>query len=305
VHVDELDVGDPARGRPCSRPPDRDRVDLDELEEALGPGPVEEHHAALGQGTCEQAGLGRQVALHRAVPVEVVLREVGVDGDGEAGPVDPVQVEPVAGDLGGDRIDPAVVEVPQESLEIRALRGGPHPGQPLPEHPRLHRADHARALAGGSERSLQQVADRGLAVRAGGADHGQLLAGMAVDHRRRRPHRRPGPTAPPAAGRAPAADAPPAGRPRRRRPPTRRGRAHRCGHPVRRRTASRPAPAGCRGSRRPPRPGRAPRRQAPLPPGGQRPPRRGSRSRRSWSWVQRRTGGSAPAGRTRSARAGA
>jgi hypothetical protein len=93
--------------------------DLDELEQPSGPRTVEVDDAARGERRREQPRLGCQVGLHRAVPVEVVLGEVGVGRDREAGPVDASEVEPVGGHLHRDRVDPAGPHPAQQPLQVR------------------------------------------------------------------------------------------------------------------------------------------------------------------------------------------
>jgi hypothetical protein len=182
LDVDELDVGVRVGS-------DRGHRDPDQLQQTPRPRAVEEHHPPGSERREEQAGLGGEVGLHRAVPVEMVLGEVRVDRHGEAGAVDAAQVQPVRGDLHGHGVDPTRVHPSQQTLQIRALGGGAHARLGLAVDPRLDRADHPDPDARGGERRLEEVGGGGLAVGARDADDRQVAARVPVDGSRGRPHR--------------------------------------------------------------------------------------------------------------------
>ena len=193
-------------------------------------GAVEVDDGPLGELGLEQAGLGLEVRLHRAVVVEVVAAEVGEHGHGEAGAVDPVQVEGVRRDLHGHDLDPVVAPAGQGALQVGGLRGGPGAREG---------AEHLGPAARGLGDVAQEVGGGGLAVGAGHPDD-RRAPGTGAGRTRR-------PPAPWRRGcRAPAAGAPagrggarPGAPPPRRRRPRRRGRGRRCGHRARSRRARR------------------------------------------------------------------
>ena len=88
---------------------------------------VDVDDGAVGQVRVEQRGLGGEVALHRAVEVEVVAAEVGEDRHREAGAVDPVHREGVRRDLHRDGPPALVGQLGQAGLQLGGLgrRGEP------------------------------------------------------------------------------------------------------------------------------------------------------------------------------------
>ena len=198
--------------------------------QAPAPGVVGAHHRRGGEGGREQPRLGREVVVHRAVEVEVVLGQVGEHGHREAGGVHPVQLQAVGRHLHGHRPVARSRHPGQPGLQLGALGGGAGARQG-PD-------DRARP-AGGGEHRRQEVGHGRLAGRAGDAHHRQV-PGTGGPRRRRPPGPwPPGRPAPPAGARRGAAGGrPPA--PRRPRPrPRRPGRDRRPGCPGHSRTGHR------------------------------------------------------------------
>jgi hypothetical protein len=115
------------------------------------------------------------------VEVEVVLGEVGEDGRPEAGAVDPVQGQAVAGHLHGRRPDAGVGHLGQQSLQVGRLGGGVEGRAALVPHADLDGADHPGDAAGGPEDRLQHEGGGGLAVGAGHPDQLQPARGMVEE----------------------------------------------------------------------------------------------------------------------------
>ena len=179
-------VGDDAADGPVGRAVDGVRDDRDRRLHGQPRPPVvveADHRPAAAVGR-EQRRLGREIGLHGAVEVEVVLGESGEDACGVGDRVDPVQRQRVRGDLHRDRVHPALAGDGEQRLQVRRLRRGPHRRHPLAGQPRLHGADHTRPQPGGGETRLEQVRDGGLAVGAGDAEHRHHLGGAGVHLRR-------------------------------------------------------------------------------------------------------------------------
>ena len=144
------------------------------------------HRGAIGEGGCEEARLGRDVRVDRAVVVEMILREVREAGDGETGAVDAVLIERVRRHLHRDGLDACVAHPRQERLQLGGL------GCRLPEAlgalgvTGLDGTDHAGAATGRDRDRLEEVARRGLAVGAGHAEHRHASRRMAEQARRER-----------------------------------------------------------------------------------------------------------------------
>ena len=139
----------------------------------------------------EEPALGEEVVLHVGVEVEVVLGQVGEQGQLEADRVDPVQGERVRGDLHRAGAVAALEHAAEGLLEVDRLRG-------RALDLLLDRADHlldgaqqARLDRRRLEHLAEQEGGRRLAVGAGDPRHPQLGRRVAVEARRDRRHRRP------------------------------------------------------------------------------------------------------------------
>ena len=198
----------------------------------------------------EQPALRVEVALHRAVEVEMVLREVREHERREANAVEAVQLGAVRGRLERAALVPGVEHLAKCPLQVDRLRGRAHSCAYLVPHARLDRAEQPGLPTRRLEDRVEQVRGRRLAVRARDARDLELVRGVpeelggrgrhrpagVLDHQLR--HWRPRAAARRRAPRPPAQPRPPRsrGRPRatreRRRttrparPPPRRRRGH-------------------------------------------------------------------------------
>ncbi len=141
-------------------------------------------------GAFEEAVFGREVVLHRAVEVEMVLREVGEDGRVEPHSVDPLERQRVRGDLedeirsaGGERglHHPHEVERFGRRVDGRRL---------AVRDPVQHRARQSGDAAGMAQHRIDGEHRCRLAVGAGHARQPQRLIRATVQpaaHQRQRP----------------------------------------------------------------------------------------------------------------------
>ena len=129
----------------------------------------------------EERRLRPEVVLHRLVEVEVVLREVGEQGDVEDRAVDAVLGERVARDLHDDVGRAGLPHHGEQGVQVGRLRSGANRLDPDPPHPRLDRAEEAGRLAERAQARLDEVRGRRLAVGAGDPDQGEVAGGLPVD----------------------------------------------------------------------------------------------------------------------------
>ena len=157
---------------------------------------VRVHHRepAAGRGTVaavEQHELGIEVALHRAMVVEMVVAQVGEHGDLARESEGAALHQGVAAHLDRHALDAALHHLAQQSVEFQGSRRGQGRRPGLVPDPDAGGADDAGAPAGGAEDGLQHPGGRGLAVGAGDADDPQCALGMAVKARGRLSQRPP------------------------------------------------------------------------------------------------------------------
>ena len=145
---------------------------------------VEIDHGVLQAGPVKQPRLGRAVALHGAVVVEVVARKIGEQrGRRRLDAVHPALVEAVGGDFHRDTVracaqrDPRAAPAATTASGVVWVAASSSPGKPLPSVPitavRRVRARQATARSSGSTRSCRWCRSR---------PHPQL---RATDRRRR------------------------------------------------------------------------------------------------------------------------
>ena len=126
-------------------------------------------------------GLGAVVVLHVGVEVEVVAAEVGEDRDVEDHAVDAAHHQRVAGHLHRAHVDAALDHQREQPVQVGRLRRGQRGLHVLPEDAGPDRPDDGARDARRQQPALEEPGGRGLALRAGDADHPQLLGRAAVD----------------------------------------------------------------------------------------------------------------------------
>ena len=166
-----------------------DHRDLGLTGQAAPPLVIDADDPAAGVGRGEEGPLGLVVGLHRAVEVEVVLSEVGEADDVEDDLVRPMQHEGVAGDLHRDHCHLVLDHPGEQAVQLGRLGSGADgPDRVLRA---LAVPVFGAAGADGSSSDVEGVqgagddgGDRGLAVRAGHAQRGQLRGRAAMDEGR-------------------------------------------------------------------------------------------------------------------------
>jgi hypothetical protein len=134
---------------------------------------VDHRDAGPRQLAAEQQLLGLGVLLHRAVEVEVILRQVGERADRELDAGQAVHRQRRRRHL-HHHVGHAIGDHPGERLvQHLGRRRGVRRVVALAAPAVVDRADHARLVAGGAQHRLDQVRGRGLAVGAGDADQRQ------------------------------------------------------------------------------------------------------------------------------------
>ena len=114
----------------------------------------------------EEPPLGVEVALDRAVEVEVVLGQVREDERREAHAVEPAELRAVRGRLHRAAAVTAVEHLAEAALEVDRLRRRPEGRTALAADPALDRAEQAGPPAARGEDRVEQERGRGLPVRA-------------------------------------------------------------------------------------------------------------------------------------------
>ncbi len=149
-----------------SRQPVRDHSGTRHLAEPLARRviQVDDGRAALLPEHREELSLGGEIVFHRFVEVEVILGQVGEDGDVKGTLRHPMQHQGVGGDLYNGGVRPLTTHPPEERLQIRGLRGGPLCLAADPPAPVLDRPDNPGPVAAGLERRLDQIAHGRLAI---------------------------------------------------------------------------------------------------------------------------------------------
>ena len=137
----------------------------------------------------EEPRLGLEVRIHRAVVVEMVLRQVREDRRIEHDAVDPLLLERMRRHLERRTSNAGVAHPCQQALEVGRLRRGAHEGNRFTRHARPGRPHDAGGPPGSVEDRGEQIRDGGLAVRAGHRDGRHRGRGMAERRGGHRPHR--------------------------------------------------------------------------------------------------------------------
>ena len=138
----------------------------------------------------EELGLGLEVRLHRAVEVEVVLREVREADGGEADALEPPHRDRDRGGLEHAGGITRVAHAREQPVQVGRLGRRQRERLAHAADARLDRAEQAAPPAGRVEHGREQEGRRRLAVRAGDADDRELLARAAAEHVRERAERR-------------------------------------------------------------------------------------------------------------------
>ena len=134
----------------------------------LAPAVVRGNYGQLGALGGEQLRLRLKVVLHRAVQVQVVLRQVRKTGHGILHAVDTVVVNRVGGHLHRRAPQAVLTHDGQQRMHVGRLGGGHLRGHGHAVNQNLNRANQAGLYTQtGAENGLQHVGGGGLAIRAG------------------------------------------------------------------------------------------------------------------------------------------
>ena len=178
------------RRLPVGRAVERDRHRrVESLGEPPAPLVVDHDDRASDVELLEQPQLGREVALHVGMEVEVVLAQVRERRGREVDAVGAVQLERMRGDLHRARAVARVEHLPEGRLQVDRLGRRAHRRAHAAADHGGHAAEQAARPAGGLEQLAHEMRRRRLAAGAGDADHRQLGRRVAVEARRGARHR--------------------------------------------------------------------------------------------------------------------
>ena len=127
----------------------------------------------------EEAGFGGEVGLHGFVVVEVVLGEVGEDGEGETAGADAGLVDGVAGDFDDGGAAAGGNHLSEGGLEGVGVGGGAVGGGVVAGPLFADGGEEAGVEAGLGEHVAQEPSGGGFAVGAGDAAEEEFLGGVA------------------------------------------------------------------------------------------------------------------------------
>ncbi len=132
----------------------------------------------------KQQPLGLQVGIPRAVVVEMLMGDVGDHADIEIAARNAPGGQSVGGGLQNCVGDPSIDELAQVSLDFESFGGGDMQTgiQRLIADDRIDGRDHPDFQAGSFHDLVEEIDGGGLAVRAGHADHRQVIGRAAVKH---------------------------------------------------------------------------------------------------------------------------
>ncbi len=153
----------------------------------LGNIDVEDRDPAFGHDLGEEAQLGREIGIRRAMIIEMVVTDVGEGRRRNAHAVEPVLVEPVAGGLHGEMLN-ALARKPVQGLMQRhrigcseCCAGATTCGA------QAQRPEAAAVDADAGPNLRREIGRRGFAVRAGDRDDGFGLMGVETRRHQRKP----------------------------------------------------------------------------------------------------------------------
>ncbi len=167
---------------PFARRAHGDRVGV-AREQAAAELVIRIHDAQRHLVALEQARLGGRVALHRAVEIQMIARQVGEHRRGELHRRRTPLHERVRRDFDGDVRRALVAESREQALQAHSVGCRVRPGLDRATSPRTERPDVGRRRARGFERLCDQPRAGGLAVRAGDADDAQRGRRIAEESR--------------------------------------------------------------------------------------------------------------------------
>ena len=144
---------------------------------AHGHDPAREGLAVLVK---EEFGLGLEIGFHVVMVIEMVLRKVGEDGPAEVHARHAILIESVGGNLHKGHLHACRAHAPKHGVHVEAVRGGHGRVLAVPGPAVGNSAEDARPLPRRSEKVIEQVGGRRLAVGPGHADHGERQGGRAV-----------------------------------------------------------------------------------------------------------------------------
>ena len=177
-------------GRAARGEADRAHLAADRVEQLATERIVQVHRRGAQARPVEQPRLGRAIAGHVAVVVQVIAGEVGEHAHVEMHAIHAALVERVRGHFHRHRLRAFVAQFGEQRMHAQHQRRGETGRHDLRPETGAERAHRTGLLPAQGPRLRQQLHGRGLAVGAGHPDRGHRRAGMAVEAVGHRAHAR-------------------------------------------------------------------------------------------------------------------
>lgn len=146
-------------------------------------GYIEIYHG-VGQGSIEtfdQFGFGLKVLVHGGVEIEVVSREVGIDGDAKVDFIDTMEHQGVRGNFDNSIDAPVLLHEEQQALNVEGFRGCTNGCETFPAGVIDLRADQSCGFVAGLQDIADQMTGRGFAVGTGNTAGFDLATGVTIE----------------------------------------------------------------------------------------------------------------------------
>ena len=122
----------------------------------------------------KQPGLGCTVTFHVAVVVEMVAREIGEHGDIELNACDPILFQRMRRHFHANGMRALFDKIRQQAMHGNHVRGSVRSSFKFTGKPVAERTNYRASLSRAIQDPAEQLSARGLAVRAGHTNYGQL-----------------------------------------------------------------------------------------------------------------------------------